>query len=550
MAVWKDGALTNDGLALQAKMVAGSVLTITRIVSGAGVVPVADLQDQTAVTGPRKELSAEPIVINSNAQAEIPVLLENNGVTTAYTAYQIGFYAMDPDKGEILYFISQDATGEPIPTETDSPRFSVSWTFIVGYGNASQITIIIDPKTYITYETAMDLFAPRGFGLGEEKNLITNTDLNTLVKNGWYSIGSGCTNLPAAVGSYQAPTDSQPALLRVETSGTVVYQYFYPYTQRLAVTDDSQTMTGYHRINDSGFWYGWAIVSGITGRLLASNTDITGLIQPGTFSVDLTNTTALSKLPSGAKSGRYNIINTDHANGRILQQVYMVTPNGSKADGNIYLRVMEDNRVVNPSWGLWASFATSSGFANKIIPEIKTGTSATNRKIALDGITSYDQLYDIELTVASAYLDFNGGLAVTFEVNSLGAVPVYFLDPSGGIGNESVAYWATNGAPYKITYRKISSSLSVFYVYATPYVRATQYRYGFVKTTSTIDAQTDGGLVPDVDAVRSSLNGAGGTVRQDTPPSNTRMTWIDSSDEDKPKYYNGSAWVPFKAVWG
>lgn len=555
--VWQ-GVLTKKGLALQSKLTAGSTLTITRIVSGAGKIPDADREDQTAVTDPKQQLSANPITINNNKQAEIPVLLANKGVTSGYTVHQIGFYAADPDEGEILYLIAQDDTGEIIPTETDSPNFSVSWTFIIGFGNASQITIYIDPKTYITYEMAMDLFAPKGHGLGEEQNLLSNKDLNDITKNGWYSLGSGCLNLPAAIGSYQPPSDSEPAFLRVESSGPIVYQYFYPRIQQIETENDAASMTGYYRQRVNGSWAAWRIVSGVTGKALSANPDISKLIQPGSFHAYISSTTALAKFPTGARAGRYCIVNNDTGSGRILQQVHMVDESGSQVEGDTYFRTLDDNKAVNPVWRPWTKLVTSSefesykanNFASKIIPERTSGTSATNRKITLDGITSYNQLYGVELTVSSAYLDFNGGLAVTFEVNSLGTVPVYFLDPYGSVGNLSVPFWATSITPYKITYLKISGTQSVFYVYATPYVMATQYRYGFVKITTSISDTTNGDLVPNVDAIRSSIQNAGGTVRQATAPTNTRMTWIDSSNNDIPKYYDGTAWVPFVAVWG
>lgn len=37
----------------------------------------------------------------------IPVLLENKKLKESYDLWQVGFYAEDPDKGEILYCISR-----------------------------------------------------------------------------------------------------------------------------------------------------------------------------------------------------------------------------------------------------------------------------------------------------------------------------------------------------------------------------------------------------------------------------------------------------------
>lgn len=36
----------------------------------------------------------------------------------------------------------------------------------------------------------------------------------------------------------------------------------------------------------------------------------------------------------------------------------------------------------------------------------------------------------------------------------------------------------------------------------------------------------------------------------DTPPRNTKMLWVDTSEEGIVKYYNGVKWTPTKSVWG
>ena len=561
--MWDNSAVVNSGNDLLAQWVSGKKLIIDKAAGGTGTVPAAAVLAQTNLLSKKQDIT---VVAFRKVDKGVRVSLHitNEYVTTDYMLNQIGIWAHLENEPEIFTALYQDDVGILIPANSGIVDFSLTFYALITMNNTGQWEVIVDTSALISKALLDDaiedhnqdpdahdhIFAPYGYGLGQESNLITNTDLNTLIKNGWYSISSGCTNLPKAVGGYLVPTDSAPGMLRVETSGANVYQWFYPYTQVFVYHSDATTMTGYFRVQTGGNWESWSCVAGVTGFSIPGSNNISTLYQPGCFNLNITTTSALNQLPAGARMGRYCILNTNVGGNRILQQAFMIDESGQQNEGNLYFRTLDDNQAVNPVWRPWTTLVTSSSIANKIIPEITSGTSAVNRKITLDGITSYDQLYDIELTVASAYLDFNGGLAVTFEVNSLGAVPVYFLDPNGGIGNQSVAFWATNGSPYKITYRKISSSLSVFYVYATPYVRATENRYGFVKTTSTIDAQTDGGLVPDVDAVRNSLNGAGGTVRQDTPPSNTRMTWIDSSDGDKPKYFNGTEWKTFVAVWG
>lgn len=42
----------------------------------------------------------------------------------------------------------------------------------------------------------------------------------------------------------------------------------------------------------------------------------------------------------------------------------------------------------------------------------------------------------------------------------------------------------------------------------------------------------------------------GGLIAQGTPPSNTKLGWIDTANGKVLKYYNGTDWVPVGSVWG
>ena len=46
-------------------------------------------------------------------------------------------------------------------------------------------------------DVALQNKAPAGYGLGPTQEVINNTDIDTLFDSGFYTIGSGCTNVPA-----------------------------------------------------------------------------------------------------------------------------------------------------------------------------------------------------------------------------------------------------------------------------------------------------------------------------------------------------------------
>lgn len=148
MNPWGDKAITQKGLALQAKLIEGVPLKITRIVAGSGRVPTVSLPLQTAVSEPKMELPAQAVSYPEEGKALVPVVLSNDGVTEAFICWQIGYYAEDPDEGEILYLLAQAAEesgGELIPAAEEMPGFVAEWDFVFQYGNASGVEITLEP---------------------------------------------------------------------------------------------------------------------------------------------------------------------------------------------------------------------------------------------------------------------------------------------------------------------------------------------------------------------------------------------------------------------
>lgn len=150
MATWNT-TITNKGLALLTKQVAGSTLVFTKIVSGSGSVPIVNLKEQTAVSNIQQTLENEGIIVEDN-QYTITTILSNRSVTTAYNLSQIGIYATDPDDGEILFSIAQIDETRQIPTSENSPGFSLEFAFT--FNNSAGVNVEITPTLagYVTRE--------------------------------------------------------------------------------------------------------------------------------------------------------------------------------------------------------------------------------------------------------------------------------------------------------------------------------------------------------------------------------------------------------------
>ncbi|MFP3153147.1 hypothetical protein LQZ18_01690 [Lachnospiraceae bacterium ZAX-1] len=151
-----NGALTVLGKALMAKIEMGGgeiPLNITRIVSANGT--SNDPISQTDVVGQMQEFAITGCS-TSGAETTISTSLTNIGVMSGYYLFQIGFFAEDPDLGEILFRISQFSEANYIPAENErsctyQPKFKFT------SGNAANVTVNIDPSGFATQSQLEEL---------------------------------------------------------------------------------------------------------------------------------------------------------------------------------------------------------------------------------------------------------------------------------------------------------------------------------------------------------------------------------------------------------
>ena len=177
MDIWENTVLTDKGKALQAKLLQGQTLKITRVTTGAKQVPVVDLRQQTDVTEGGYDITLQP----SRTEGEksiLPVLLENTGLKASYDLWQIGFFAEDPDEGELLFCISQASQAKHIPSETESPGYSVTWDFYFNTSNTAPFEVLLNSKGLVNIEA----YQEHTESINELINRVNdlNTNLNNL----------------------------------------------------------------------------------------------------------------------------------------------------------------------------------------------------------------------------------------------------------------------------------------------------------------------------------------------------------------------------------
>lgn len=152
MNIWENTIITQSGIALLSKLIEGNTLKITRAETGTGYVLPGTLREQKEVTEPIQALAFRPITYPEDGRCCLPCYLTNDDLETGYTVKQVGIYAEDPDEGEILFFIAQATkeTGVIVPSKDESPGYNAEWTFYFNYGEASNVTLMLDPSNVVT----------------------------------------------------------------------------------------------------------------------------------------------------------------------------------------------------------------------------------------------------------------------------------------------------------------------------------------------------------------------------------------------------------------
>lgn len=151
MNLWKNTVLTRKGIELQSKLLGGQNLKITTIKIGGGEAPLFDLREQTDVTDFKQEIELKPIKIKED-QTVVSVFLDNAEITESYDLWQVGFFAEDPEYGEILYCLAQASEKKHVPSAKESPGFSITWEFVFKSSDIVPLEVSVDPTGLVSLE--------------------------------------------------------------------------------------------------------------------------------------------------------------------------------------------------------------------------------------------------------------------------------------------------------------------------------------------------------------------------------------------------------------
>ena len=151
MAEWSNAIMTDVGNALQAKVNAGQTkLTFTKIKVGSGVNATNPLALTDVISS--KWETTNIIVKREGKVVSVDTFITNNGITEAFRMSEIGLFANDPDKGEILYAYLTDPEPDRMPAEGGAVVVSQELTIGMMFSNTGNVSLTVNMGALVNQE--------------------------------------------------------------------------------------------------------------------------------------------------------------------------------------------------------------------------------------------------------------------------------------------------------------------------------------------------------------------------------------------------------------
>ena len=151
MAEWSNAIMTDVGNALQAKVNAGQTkLTFTKIKVGSGVNATNPLALTDVISS--KWETTNIIVKREGKVVSVDTFITNNGIKEAFRMSEIGLFANDPDKGEILYAYLTDPEPDRMPAEGGAVVVSQELTIGMMFSNTGNVSLTVNMGALVNQE--------------------------------------------------------------------------------------------------------------------------------------------------------------------------------------------------------------------------------------------------------------------------------------------------------------------------------------------------------------------------------------------------------------
>lgn len=180
MAEWSNATMTDVGADLQAKVNAGKTkLTFTKIKVGSGVNATNPLALTDVISS--KWETTNFVVKQEGKIVSVDTFITNTGIHEAFRMSEIGLFAQDPDKGEILYAYLTDPEPDKMPAEGGSVVVSQELTIGMVFSNTGNVSLTVNMGALVTHEQLTEAIKQHNDDANAHGGLLQNlkTQLST-----------------------------------------------------------------------------------------------------------------------------------------------------------------------------------------------------------------------------------------------------------------------------------------------------------------------------------------------------------------------------------
>ena len=198
MAEWSNATMTDVGADLQAKVNAGKTkLTFTKIKVGSGVNATNPLALTDVISS--KWETTNFVVKQEGKIVSVDTFITNTGIHEAFRMSEIGLFAQDPDKGEILYAYLTDPEPDRMPAEGGSVVVSQELTIGMVFSNTGNVSLTVNMGALVTHEQLTEAVKQHNDDTNAHGGLLQNLKTQLSTHNTDISSHPAITNMIAKI---------------------------------------------------------------------------------------------------------------------------------------------------------------------------------------------------------------------------------------------------------------------------------------------------------------------------------------------------------------
>lgn len=159
MAEFSRLIITNNGQALMAKMIAGQGdIEFTRIAISSTEYNENQLQNLTSLSNIKQTTLVSKVTRTNDVAIKVEAGFTNAELKTGYNMNTLGLYALDPDKGEILYAVSKKTSNDGyMPAYNGVTVSAAVFQLYTTVGNSDNVSLEVNPGAYATIGNIQEL---------------------------------------------------------------------------------------------------------------------------------------------------------------------------------------------------------------------------------------------------------------------------------------------------------------------------------------------------------------------------------------------------------